>query len=156
MDWTYKGEPFDPDEEERSKWVGFIYCVTDTENGKKYIGKKKLWSTTTKPPLKGKKRKRKFKNESDWKKYYGSSEALKLLIENTGTWRFERRVLCLCATLGEMSYCEAYVQFLTNALIKPDDFYNRFIGCKIHAKHVGKLDPKKLEDLAVQVRDDLI
>ena len=35
--------------------IGFVYEITDTENGMMYIGKKKFWSKVTRPPLKGKK-----------------------------------------------------------------------------------------------------
>ena len=35
---------------------GFVYVITDKRNDKKYVGKKKFWSVTRKPPLKGKTR----------------------------------------------------------------------------------------------------
>ena len=61
-------------------YIGFVYMVTDKETGMKYIGKKGFFSKVTKPPLKGKKRKRRSLKESDWKKYCGSSEAVKLIV----------------------------------------------------------------------------
>ena len=65
---------------------GFIYLIINTINSKKYIGKKQLFSKTTKPPLKGKKRKRIEYKKSDYEKYYGSSEELKkdsdVVVEN--------------------------------------------------------------------------
>ena len=70
--WTYEGQPFTSDM--ISDNVGFVYQITNLQNGKKYIGKKWFWSTKKLPPLKGKKRKRTVKKESDWMKYFGSSE----------------------------------------------------------------------------------
>ena len=103
-EWTYNNKPFDSDMIE--DYIGFVYEVYDTEAKMKYIGKKKFWSKVTKPPLKGKKNKRRSLKESDWKSYYGSSEEVKSLVENTGEWRFKRKIIRLCKTLGEMSYYE--------------------------------------------------
>ena len=53
--WTYQGKPVDeiPDEYE-----GFVYLITNTTNGRKYIGKKLAKFKTSKPPLKGRKNRR--------------------------------------------------------------------------------------------------
>jgi len=37
-----------------------------------------------------------------------------------------------------MSYLEAKEQFDRNVLLN-DEYYNEFIGCKIHSKHVAGL-----------------
>jgi len=66
--WVYQGKEFTSDM--IGDYVGFVYCLTDTENGKKYIGKKKFTRKITRPPLKGKKRKRRSVAESDWQTYY--------------------------------------------------------------------------------------
>ena len=66
------------------KHIGFVYEITDTQTDMKYIGKKKFWSRVTRPPLKGRKNKRRSLKESDRKSYYGSSEVVKELVENTG------------------------------------------------------------------------
>jgi len=42
----------------------------------------------------------------------------------------------LCKTKGECSYYEAKKQFEYDVLLN-DEFYNEFIGCKIHSKHLG-------------------
>lgn len=135
-DWTYKGKPFSSDE--IGDYVGFVYLVTDTRNGKSYVGKKKFISKTKKPPLKGMKRKRTIIKESDWKDYFGSSEEVKSLVEEHGRDIFTREILHLCKGLGEMSYLEAKQQFDREVLLS-DDYYNEFIGCKIHSKHVSSL-----------------
>lgn len=134
--WTYNKKSFES--EQIGDYVGFVYLITDLSNNKKYIGKKNFWSTRRLPPLKGKKRKRVVKNESDWKDYFGSSEQVKLLVESHGRNNFTREILHLCNSKGEMSYLEAKEQFDRNVLFS-DEYYNEFIGCKIHAKHVKGL-----------------
>ena len=136
--WLYNGKEFTS--EMIGEYVGFVYEVYDTQTKMYYIGKKKFWSKLTRPPLKGQKRKRRSLKESDWKTYYGSSEKVKELIENTGEWRFERRIIRLCKTPGEMSYYETKEQIDREVLFKPDEYYNAFIGCKIHRSHVFKSD----------------
>ena len=139
-EWTYNNKPFDSDMIE--DYIGFVYEVYDTEAKMKYIGKKKFWSKVTKPPLKGKKNKRRSLKESDWKSYYGSSEEVKSLVENTGEWRFKRKIIRLCKTLGEMSYYEMKEQLDNDVLLKPKKYYNAFVGGKIHRKHVAHLTSK--------------
>ena len=132
----YKGAEFTS--EDIGDYLGFVYCITDNSNGKMYIGKKTLQSVRKLPPLKGQKRKRKKVVETDWKKYYGSSEQVKLLVEEFGTDRFDREILFLCKMKGEMSYLEAKEQFDREVLLS-DKYYNKFIGIKIHANHVKNL-----------------
>ena len=139
-EWTYNNKPFDSDMIE--DYIGFVYEVYDTEAKMKYIGKKKFWSRVTRPPLKGKKNKRRSLKESDWKSYYGSSEEVKSLVENTGEWRFKRKIIRLCKTLGEMSYYEMKEQLDNDVLLKPKKYYNSFVGCKIHRKHLNHLIKK--------------
>jgi hypothetical protein len=74
--------------------------------------------------------------ESDWKSYYGSNEQLKLLVENKSADNYKREILILCKTKGDCSYYEAKLQFENDVLLK-DDYYNQFIGCKIHSKHLS-------------------
>ena len=131
--WIYNEEPFEPAQLE--DWAGFVYLITDLENGKKYVGKKNFWSTRRLPPLKGQKRRRTKKAESDWRTYHGSNEEVKLLVEQSGPQRFKREILRLCKTKGEMSYFEAKEQFDREVLFS-DEYYNEFIGCKIHSNHV--------------------
>jgi hypothetical protein len=59
-------------------------------------------------------------------------------VEEHGTGKFRREILILCKTKGEMSYHEAKLQFDNNVLLS-DKYYNNFIGCKIHSKHLSNL-----------------
>lgn len=135
-DWTYRDEQFTSEMIEDS--FGFVYQITDLSNQKKYIGKKWFWSTTKKPPLKGYKRKRTIVKESDWKKYFGSSDQVKALVEQNGVDGFKREILQLCSNKGECTYWEAKLQFQYDVLLD-DTYYNEFIGVKLHSKHVSSL-----------------
>lgn len=134
--WYYQGSIFEPDEEFLKPFVGFVYCITEIDTGMKYIGKKFFWSTRKLPPLKGKTRKRTKVVQSDWRDYFGSSEEVKTLVENGVA--FKREILRLCISKGECSYYEMKEQIERDVLLKPDEYYNAFVGGKIHRKHVLK------------------
>lgn len=137
MTWTYEGKLFSS--EDIDGHAGFVYEITDISNGKRYIGKKKFSSTRTLKPLKGQKRKRKVVSESDWMDYYGSSEEVKALVEEFGPERFERKILRLCKTTAEMSYYEMKEQVERDVLLKPNEYYNAFVGGKVHRNHLKHL-----------------
>lgn len=134
--WLLNGVPFTS--EMIGDYIGFVYEITDLSNNKKYVGKKNFFSTRKLPPLKGKTKKRKRVAESDWMEYYGSSEEVKLLVEKNGIHKFRREILHLCESKGIMTYWEAKIQFERDVLLR-DDYYNEFIGCKIHSSHLKKL-----------------
>lgn len=140
MTWYYEEAIFSSDDIDNN--IGFVYEITDTLNGKKYIGKKKLSSTRTLKPLKGQKRNRKVVSESDWNSYYGSSEEVKALVEEFGAQRFTRKILRLCKTTAEMSYYEMKEQVERDVLLKPEEYYNAFVGGKIHRNHLKHLHKK--------------
>lgn len=130
--WVYNDQQFDETPEE---YQGFVYMITDLINSKKYIGKKFFWKPKTLPVTKARKRRVKTRVESDWRSYYGSSTEVKLLVEKHGGESFTREILTLCKTKGECSYYEAKLQFQYDVLLS-NEFYNEFIGCKIHSKHL--------------------
>lgn len=137
--WIYKDKEFD--EKLAEYFQGFVYCLTDQENSKKYIGKKNFWRLVKRQPLKGQKRRRIEKKPSDWKTYTGSSVEVNELIENKTD--FFREILYLCRSKGEMTYYEAKEQFEREVLLKPEEYYNAFIGLKLHRKHILKLVEEK-------------
>ena len=132
--WYYKGKPFTSDMIE--DYIGFVYEITDTRNGMKYIGKKGLMSKRKLPPLKGAKRKRTKIVETDWQTYTGSNDVLNQLVEEHGIEKFHREIIRLCKSKGELNYYEAQRQFETDCLLKPDEYYNAFIGVKINRSHL--------------------
>jgi len=134
--WYYGDDEFTSDM--IGDYIGYVYCITDLSNNKKYIGKKLFQSKRRLKPLKGKTRRRTKITESDWMDYYGSSEEVKSLVEQKGPDNFHREIIHLCKSKGEMSYLEAKEQFDREVLLS-DEYYNEFIGCKIHGKHVSSL-----------------
>ena len=138
-DWTYQGEKIDaiPDQYE-----GFVYLITNTTNNKKYIGKKLAKFKTTKPPLKGRKNKRRGYKESDWKTYWGSSDLLQEDVAKLGEDKFTREIIHFCESRGVMSYLEAKEQFDREVLLN-DDYYNGIINVRIGG---SKLLRESLQD----------
>lgn len=128
--WTYRGEVFDDAE----GWDSFVYLITNTANGKSYIGKKTLVTRKTKTDNKTGKKK-KTKAESTWRNYYGSSMALMADVEVYGKAAFRREILHLCNNRGSANYLEAKEQFVRGVL-ESDTFYNDWISCKISRSHV--------------------
>jgi hypothetical protein len=130
--WTYENKPFDttPDE-----YQGFVYLITELDTGKKYIGKKNFWRPKTLPKNSKRNRRVRTRVESDWRDYYGSSKEVQQLVEDKGRENYSREILHLCKSKGSMSYYEAKLQFQYDVLLS-DEYYNEFIGCKIHSRHV--------------------
>lgn len=130
MGWLYDGVVF---EQPLDEYYGFVYQITNLTNNKVYIGKKLFWFKKTKI-LKGKKKR--YLAESDWKEYYGSSVTLSEDVKTFGKDNFKREILKLCKSKGECSYYEAKIQFEKNVLLNPDLFYNDWIICRVHRKHI--------------------
>lgn len=132
--WIYEDKEFNETPEE---YQGFVYMITELDTGKKYIGKKFFWKPKTLPITKTRKRRVKTRVASDWRTYFGSSKEVHAIVESKGNDAFRREILRLCKTKGECSYYEAKEQFVRDVLLN-DEYYNEFIGCKIHSKHLKK------------------
>ena len=130
--WYYDNEQFDTTPED---YQGFVYLITELDTDKKYIGKKNFWKPKTLPITKTRKRRVRPRAESDWRSYFSSSSEVQQLVESKGEKNYKREILKLCKTKGEMSYFEAKLQFEHDVLLR-NDYYNEFIGCKIHSKHL--------------------
>ena len=142
MQWTYDGKTIDeiPDEYE-----GFVYLITNTTTGQKYIGKKLAKFKKTRPPLKGKKNKRRSKVESDWRDYWGSSEHLLADVEKLGKEKFTREILHYCPSRGVLSYIEAKEQF-DRRVLESDEYYNGIINVRVGSSKLLKEEIKRLND----------
>jgi hypothetical protein len=140
MTWTFQGTIV---EELPEDCVGFVYLITNTITGRKYIGKKlaKFAKTTYKTiKLKnGNKKKKKIRGkiESDWKTYYGSNIELNKDVETLGTNNFTREILHYCKSKAETSYIEAREQF-DRKVLESDDYYNGHIQVRVHGSHIIK------------------
>jgi hypothetical protein len=109
---------------------GFIYKITNLTNNKKYIGKKQCKSIRKRPPLKGKKNKRRHEVETDWKTYTSSSNQLNKDLDCIGIDKFKFEILRWCDSKWELSYYEARLQFKEEVLLR-DDYYNGIINLRI-------------------------
>ena len=134
MQWTYKGKEVKEIPEDVE---GFVYIITNTTNNKKYIGKKLAKFKTTKPPLKGRKNKRRGHKESDWRDYWGSSDKLNEDVQALGTDKFTREILYYCNSRGLMSYLEAREQF-ERRVLESDEYYNGIINVRVGGSKILK------------------
>lgn len=133
--WLYQGSSFS--EENIKNYKCFVYCITNLHTGKKYIGKKKF-ETFRRKKYKNRKNKKKVVKQSDWQTYFGSNKELNLDVQNLGTDKFKREILLLCNSTGEASYYESKYQFENDVLLKPDEYYNTWIMCRVHRQHLIK------------------
>jgi hypothetical protein len=130
--WTFLERTFDTDDVGDN--FGFVYNITNLTNERQYIGRKYFWSFRT---PKGKKRK--VKQESDWKKYYGSCPELKEDVKKLGKEKFRRKILSLHETKGKTNFEETKQLFINNVLIETIDngdpkYYNSNILGRYYRK----------------------
>ena len=130
--WLYQGEPFTTDG--IGNFFGFVYRITNLQSGKQYIGRKYFWQKR-----KPKGAKRRVTSESDWKKYYGSSEELKQDIKDLGRDTFKREILSLHTTLGQVNYEETKQLFINNVLTESlDDGKPMYYNSNILGRYMKK------------------
>ena len=143
-EWRYNERVFDSDD--IGEYFGFVYLITNKSNQRQYIGRKYFWSFR-KPPGK----KRKVKQESDWKKYYGSCPELKEDIKKYGKETFSRVILSLHTTKGLCNYEETKQLFLNNVLSESLDngvpaYYNSNILGRYMRKDYGNFGRHSKDD----------
>ena len=132
--WLYKDKEINSIEDMPADTFGFVYLVTHTPSGKKYLGKKQLIANRTLPPLKGQKKKRKIQKESDWKTYYGSQTEVKQLVkESKDKLEFVREIIIFTSTKKQLTYFETKLQFV-NEVLENDEYLNSNILGKFFRK----------------------
>ena len=130
--WLYQGTAFTSDDID--DFFGFVYRITNLQNGKQYIGRKYFYQK--RKPKGGK---RKVTSESNWKKYYGSSDELKEEIKKVGKDTFKREIISLHKTLGQVNYEETRQLFLNNVLTEADtDGTPKFYNSNILGRYMRK------------------
>ena len=134
--WIFNGHPFLSEDINDS--FGFVYCITNLLDGRKYIGRKYFYQLR-KPRGKT----RRVRSESNWKKYYGSSDELNEERRRVGNNAFfKREILSLQATKGRVNFEETRQLFLNNVLTETLDdgtpaYYNSNILGRYYRKDYG-------------------
>lgn len=123
---------------------GFLYEITNKTTNKKYIGKKQCFMRIKRKPLKGYKRNRISKAESDWKNYTSSSKELNEDIVKYGKDNFEFKIIKTCNSKWSLAYYEIKEQIDKNVLLR-DDYYNGIINVRIGTPPKEELDKFKKE-----------
>ena len=134
--WHYKGTAFTSDD--IGDFFGYVYRITNIESGRQYIGRKYFYQK--RKPKGGKRR---ITSESDWKRYYGSSDELKRDVKEFGKESFRREIISLHETLGKVNYEETKQLFLHNVLMEALDdgtpmYYNSNILGRYMRKDYGQ------------------
>ena len=138
MTWLYQGNLI---EELPEDCVGFVYLITNSVTGRKYIGKKlaKFAKTSYKvvKQKNGIKKKKKIRTkvDSDWRDYYGSSDELSKDVTTLGKESFTREILHYCSSKAHTSYLEAKEQF-DRKVLETTDYYNGQISVRVHGSHI--------------------
>jgi hypothetical protein len=141
MDWTYENNIVETLPED---CIGFVYLITNSISGRKYIGKKLAkFSKTTYKTVKlknGTKKKKKIRSkiDRDGREYYGSSPELSKDVAELGAENFTREILFYCKSKSECSYIEAREQF-SRRVLESKDYYNGHIQVRVHGSHIIKL-----------------
>lgn len=134
--WLYQNKVIEKIEDFPQDTFGFIYKITNLENGKSYIGKKQLQSKVNKklgkkeqaalPIQRGRKITKKLVvSESNWKEYWGSCKPLLEDLKNQGESAFKREILMICKSKKLLTYWEAAFQIKEDVLLT--DNYNTTI-----------------------------
>lgn len=93
---------------------GFIYLITNTVNGRMYVGCKQVQMV----------------KKSNWKKYTGSSKTLNADIDKYGKDKFTFKILRLCSSKKELRYQEL-IEIINRNAIFDNMYYNEYISLKL-------------------------
>jgi hypothetical protein len=144
--WLYKGKKVENIEDfDEHTPFGFVYLISNTVDGRIYIGKKFLQHKKTKKLGKKamaeqtgpgrKKTKEVSYAESDWKTYWGSCKPLLEDIARLGEDKFYKEILDLAWSSKHLSYLEAKYQFKTDVL--ETNSYNDNIQARYYRKDLA-------------------
>lgn len=140
MNWTLKGMEIKHIKDFPDGAIGFIYMLHFSD-GKKYIGRKNLYSYTKRNfgkkelALMTDKRKKTYeivKKEMKWQTYEGSKKEIKDLKED-GITVVKKEILKVCFTLKQMTYYETQCLF-SYGVLEGYDFYNDNILGKFYRR----------------------
>jgi hypothetical protein len=146
--WEYNGKEITTSESFSEDTIGFIYCIYNLTNGKKYIGKKSIgaWKVISEKTYNESKEKgltvAKHKNksqsekgapvwvykvrvESSWVKYCGSNVELQQDIKKGD--KISKVILYTANCTKQLTFLEMEAQIKMDVLRKPEEYYNQNI-----------------------------
>jgi hypothetical protein len=130
--WIFKEQPFLSTD--IGDFFGFVYRITNLQSGRQYLGRKYFWQFR-KPRGKS----RRVRSESDWKKYYGSSDELNRERAEIGNSCFKREILSLHDTKGWVNFEETRQLFIHNVLSESlDDGTPKYYNSNILGRYMRK------------------
>ena len=123
-------------------YLGFLYCITHSETGRMYVGKKQyfyikqprkkgcksLISDKSSPRFKGS-----CWTENGWRDYTGSSKDFNKFLKTEGNDKFTFEIIRQCRSKSELHYGEVEEMVVRGVLWKKDAdgeyiYFNRQIG----------------------------
>ena len=113
MTWQWNGR--DLTEDDAEKYYGFVYCIHNLKENKRYIGKK-FFTKAGISLCKGKRKK--TRKPSDWPTYWGSNDKLIADVKRLGEENFIREVLHLCVNRSDCAYLELKEQMIAQSIRK--------------------------------------
>jgi len=142
--WLYNNTEIHSISDMPENTFGFIYITTHTPTGKRYLGKKSLYHTTTKklgkkelaeqPVTRGRtKTTKQVVKESDWQTYYGSEEFIKQSIKNKLHHEFTREIIHFVPNKKLLTYYETKYQFI-HGVLESSEWMNTNVLGKFFAK----------------------
>ena len=127
--WQYNNKPFITNSD---NFFGFIYCITNRTNNKKYIGKK-LFTKAAYKQVKGKRKK--LRADSGWQDYFGSGPRLQIDIEKLGKENFKREILRFCESRGECNFWELW-EIMDRKALRSPEYYNDWWKGTVSRRHL--------------------
>ena len=141
--WFYQNEEIKEISDMPLSTFGYIYEITHTPTGRKYLGKKQLISVQKKAL--GKKelalitdkrssKKKTITKESDWKTYYGSNPTIKQMLKDGKQNEFTREILMFVPTKKLLTYYEDKFLYVNEVLEKGDAYFNYNVSGRFFKK----------------------
>ena len=137
MNWTYNGKEFTQGDVGSS--FGFVYCIHNLVDKKRYIGKK-FFTVAGRKQVKGKKKK--IRKPSDWETYWGSNNTLIDDVKKHGEDKFIREILYICSNRSDCAYLELKEQ-IDRRVLERGDYYNDWIMVKVTGKNLRFLSEQQ-------------
>jgi hypothetical protein len=141
--WIYQNNEIKELTDMPEHTFGFIYEVTHTPTGKKYLGRKQLLSVTRK--LLGKKelalitdkrssKKKTITKETDWKAYYGSHPEIKQMVKEGKQLEFTREILIFVSTKKQLTYYEDKYLYMKGVIEPGSTYFNDNVSGRFFKK----------------------